>query len=530
MEEKITKIVELDIDLNDIELDDMGVEVVSLVTEPAIEVDFLAFNKEQFVEPKAGESEDEFIGRCIPVLISEGYDQDQAAAICYASFDTDTSNLEPYIDQLDPREEFESYNDYPEAARNNAQRAIDWAEEHGWGDCGTDVGKQRAHQLAKGENISRDTIARMASFARHEQWKDVPYSEGCGGLMWDAWGGSAGINWAKSKLRKIEEEMILEWAEEHGEQITEEYTVIKEGEEFASVSDIASAIQGLDILGKLGVRQNEPAEIKYRYTGPSAERGFCKAMLSLNRLYAEGDMRALRGRLSSINPGMGPRGRNSYNVFAYKGGVNCRHFWTKNAIFKPEGSRRVLVIDQGPADGDAGKSNNANSPSSTGSVRNNASLRFGFSVMDQEKRIVAGPLMIANQMILRRNENGEPYYVYFSKETIRKIQERFNKEHKINNTDTQHDGNVHTDNVLLEQWIIEHPSYDKSKFYGFDRLPLGSWFGVYKINNDEDWERVKSGELRGFSVAGNFLEKAKPVNEDEATLNEIIKILRNTNE
>jgi hypothetical protein len=150
--------------------------------------------------------------------------------------------------------------------------------------------------------------------------------------------------------------------------------------------------------------------------------------------------------------------------------------------------------------------------------------------MDQEKRIVAGPLMIANQMILRRNENGEPYYVYFSKETIRKIQERFNKEHKINNTDTQHDGNVHTDNVLLEQWIIEHPSYDKSKFYGFDRLPLGSWFGVYKINNDEDWERVKSGELRGFSVAGNFLEKAKPVNEDEATLNEIIKILRNTNE
>jgi len=100
----------------------------------------------------------------------------------------------------------ESYNDYPEAAKNNAKRALKYAEENGWGTCGTDVGKQRANQLAKGENISKDTIARMASFARHEQHKDVPYSEGCGGLMWDAWGGSAGINWAESKLEEIENE------------------------------------------------------------------------------------------------------------------------------------------------------------------------------------------------------------------------------------------------------------------------------------------------------------------------------------
>ena len=100
----------------------------------------------------------------------------------------------------------ESYNDYPEAAKNNAKRALKYAEKNGWGTCGTDVGKQRANQLAKGENISKDTIARMASFARHEQHKDVPYSEGCGGLMWDAWGGSAGINWAESKLKEIENE------------------------------------------------------------------------------------------------------------------------------------------------------------------------------------------------------------------------------------------------------------------------------------------------------------------------------------
>jgi HK97 family phage prohead protease len=97
----------------------------------------------------------------------------------------------------------ETYNDYPEAATNNAKRALKWKEENG-SDCGTPVGWTRANQLANREKISRDTIARMASFKRHQQNKDVPYSEGCGGLMWDAWGGDAGINWAIRKLDQID--------------------------------------------------------------------------------------------------------------------------------------------------------------------------------------------------------------------------------------------------------------------------------------------------------------------------------------
>ena len=98
----------------------------------------------------------------------------------------------------------DSYTDYPEAASNNAQRALDWAEENGWGDCGTDVGKKRAAQLASKSPISRDVIAKMAAFKRHQQNKDVPYDEGCGGLMWDAWGGDAGIEWAARKLKEID--------------------------------------------------------------------------------------------------------------------------------------------------------------------------------------------------------------------------------------------------------------------------------------------------------------------------------------
>ena len=87
-----------------------------------------------------------------------------------------------------------TYNDYPEAASNNAKRVLKWKEENG-SDCLTAVGWARANQLANKEKLSRDTIARMASFKRHQQYKDVPYSEGCGGQAWDAWGGDAGINW-----------------------------------------------------------------------------------------------------------------------------------------------------------------------------------------------------------------------------------------------------------------------------------------------------------------------------------------------
>jgi hypothetical protein len=68
----------------------------------------------------------------------------------------------------------------------------------------------------------------MASFKRHQQHKDVPYSEGCGGLMWDAWGGSAGVNWAIGKLKEIDLELKepcwdgyeqIGWKEKNGKRV-----------------------------------------------------------------------------------------------------------------------------------------------------------------------------------------------------------------------------------------------------------------------------------------------------------------------
>ena len=100
-----------------------------------------------------------------------------------------------------------TYTDYPKAATENAKRALKFRDEtDNLKDCGTPVGWARANQLAKREPISLDTVKRMAQFNRHKQNKDVPYDVGCGGLMWDAWGGDEGINWAIRKVEQVERE------------------------------------------------------------------------------------------------------------------------------------------------------------------------------------------------------------------------------------------------------------------------------------------------------------------------------------
>jgi hypothetical protein len=159
------------------------------------------------VEPRSGESQDEFVSRCIGVEIDGGMDPDQAAAVCYSKWEGQLSQYELTVEEAEIliKEVLlqESYNDYPQAASDAAKRALKYKEENPGNTCGTRVGWARANQLADRRPISEETIARMASFARHLQYQDVPYEEGCGGLMVDAWGGRVGIEWAQRKLERI---------------------------------------------------------------------------------------------------------------------------------------------------------------------------------------------------------------------------------------------------------------------------------------------------------------------------------------
>ena len=114
--------------------------------------------------------------------------------------------------------ELKSFSDYPDSVKNNAKRALKWAEENGWGSCGTGVGKQRANQLANGEPISLSTIKRMYSYlSRHKPDLDSSksYEDGCGKLMYDAWGGKSALSWAKTRISR--EENMSELSEEEAE-------------------------------------------------------------------------------------------------------------------------------------------------------------------------------------------------------------------------------------------------------------------------------------------------------------------------
>jgi len=97
----------------------------------------------------------------------------------------------------------DSYNDYPQAASVNAQRALNIMDQYNR-NCGTLFGWARANQLSKFESITRDTISRMASFERHRENSKGDPKKDCGALMWLAWGGDEGIAWASRKLKEID--------------------------------------------------------------------------------------------------------------------------------------------------------------------------------------------------------------------------------------------------------------------------------------------------------------------------------------
>lgn len=251
----------------------------------------------------------------------------------------------------------DSWNDYPEAAVENAKTALRWAEENGWGDCGEASGKNRANQIANKEKLTRETIARMSAFQRHRQNSDRPLGEGCGRLMWLAWGGDEGIAWAERKLKQIDKQ--------------------------------------------------------------------------------------------------------------------------------------------------------------------------AFVIQDEEQRIISGPLMLADTPIYRNDAIRGEYYVVFSADTIKQIAQKFFKKGYQNNVNLMHNsGDVQEGLTMFESWIV-----DKKRgiqpMVGFEDVPDGSWFGSYKVENDEAWNKVKSGEVLGFSVEGNFLYKEQEqMSAEERMMNEIIKVLQ----
>jgi hypothetical protein len=373
--------------------DESEVSYVALVDLPAIKKDFLAF-KEEFINPSKGEHKTEFLPRCISYVINEGKESEQAVAICNSIWEehfaedmphytkdgklwtgpthkdstgrlmtgaTHTKDSEYLYHEGEYAEE--SYNDYPKEASENAKIALNYAEKNGWGDCGTPVGKIRANQLAKGEPISRDTIARMSAFERHRQNSQKDLGDGCGRLMWLAWGGDAGVEWATRKLNQIDK------------------------------------------------------------------------------------------------------------------------------------------------------------------------FKHSFQIISEDEHIISGPLMLADQLIYRDNEKFGEHYVKFSPDTIKDIAIKFAKRKYQSNVNLMHDPSQVVEGVTMFESFIVDKKRGVLPMSGFEDVADGSWFGSFYVENNEVWNQVKSGELRGFSVEGlfDYEEPKKQLSPEEQALKKIEELLKEIN-
>ena len=389
--------------------DEAQVDYIALVDAPAIKKDFLAFNEqlsiygftpkyfylcpmatklfqhlvdmnvginEQGMLRSAGQIADNILGieyYAIENKIVSIEDYNEAVLLLDDFIDlmaeidkligmnNDVSFMQNHINTIKsflPKElEFaETYNDYPEQAKENAKIALRWAEQNGWGECGTPVGKIRANQLAKGEPISRDTIARMSSFERQRQNSQRELGDGCGRLMWLAWGGDAGVEWATRKLAQIDK------------------------------------------------------------------------------------------------------------------------------------------------------------------------TKLSFSIISEEKRIISGALMLADELIYRNNEKMGEHYVKFSADTIKAIAIKFAKKKYQNNVNLMHDPSQKVKGVtMFESWLV-----DKERgimpMKGFEGVANGSWFGSFYVENEKVWQSIKKGDYKGFSVEGLF-DYVEPISAEENALKKIGELL-----
>ena len=131
--------------------------------------------------------------------------------------------------------------------------------------------------------------------------------------------------------------------------------------------------------------------------------------------------------------------------------------------------------------------------------------------LNEEKRELLGVALIPNFPIYRRDEQGE-YYITFSAESIRKIAIDFYKKLNVNMADMEHTHDMEDGITYFQSMILDKENGICPK--AFKDLPDGSWLVGCKVDNNEVWDAVKSGEVKGFSIDGYFHEE-EPEKQEE---------------
>jgi len=147
-----------------------------------------------------------------------------------------------------------------------------------------------------------------------------------------------------------------------------------------------------------------------------------------------------------------------------------------------------------------------------------------FAKVDEDKRMLISPALIPDKQIFRHNPNTqEDYYVYFSKSTVRKASELYLKNNNHHKATEEHSERV-SGVLTVESWIIDDPKMDKSTLYGFS-LPKGTWMVAMRIDNEDLWNKIKGGSLKGLSIEGYFADKMEKMSDATPTDQEILEAL-----
>ena len=141
-----------------------------------------------------------------------------------------------------------------------------------------------------------------------------------------------------------------------------------------------------------------------------------------------------------------------------------------------------------------------------------------------EKHMVFSAVLVPDKPIYR-NDGEREFYLTFTKESIEKMSQDYIKEFRQKNVTLQHEEEA-PEVCLVESWIKTDLALDKSVALGLNpALPVGTWIGGFKVNNIDTWERVKSGELKGFSVESMIaLEDFSKIDEEEISMGMMSKI------
>ena len=142
--------------------------------------------------------------------------------------------------------------------------------------------------------------------------------------------------------------------------------------------------------------------------------------------------------------------------------------------------------------------------------------RFKFSVQNEEQRHIFGVIIRADHPVLRLSAEGFPYYITFSKETIKTIVQKYFREGRQNNFNLMHTPGTDVDSVEMLQFFIKNIDNGINP-KGFEDIEDGSLFGEFKVMDDQIWEDIKSGKFKGFSME-IFYDIEIPLEEEEAQL------------